>query len=67
MVGPAKEDIGYDGHRGRRVGLEPLDDRIAEFAQGSRISNRAEELGVNSGAYSWSREEERLDGSGGMG
>lgn len=67
VVGPAEEDIRYDGHGGGRVGLEPFDDRIAEFAQGSRVSNGAEELGVNGGDYIWRREEERLDGCGGMG
>ncbi|KAF5933863.1 hypothetical protein HYC85_030034 [Camellia sinensis] len=34
-VGPSEEEIRYDGHRGRRVGSKPLEDRIVKFTRGA--------------------------------
>lgn len=33
VVGPAEEEIGEEGRRGVRVGVEPLDYGVLEFAQ----------------------------------
>lgn len=40
-VGPAEEEIGEDGHRWVRVGVEPLDDGILELAESGHDRNVA--------------------------
>lgn len=61
-MGPTEKEIRYDGHRGVRVGPEPLDDRVVECGGGAYFSR---EPGLRGGeGFGCGAENEGLDGSG---